>query len=204
MRQIEHAIERFLFNSRWLLAPFYIGLVFALVLLLFHFIMEFVAFRVRASGMPSEREVILGILGLIDLSFTGNLVLIVIFSGYENFVSKINIDVDEHDRPDWMTKVDFGGLKQKADDIDRGDLGGGIAQGIHEYREVRSDAARLARRHPCGVPAVLACGRALGPLERADETSVRTRQEAPSTKISAVRALPPGQTLLTMTSVNRA
>ena len=36
-----------------------------------------------------------------------------IFSGYENFVSKINVDVDEHDRPDWMTKVDFGGLKQK-------------------------------------------------------------------------------------------
>ena len=112
MTRIEHAVERFLFNSRWLLAPFYIGLVFALVLLLFHFIMEFAHF---ASGIRNagEREVILGILGLIDLSFTGNLILIVIFSGYENFVSKINIDVDEHDRPDWMTKVDFGGLKQK-------------------------------------------------------------------------------------------
>jgi uncharacterized protein (TIGR00645 family) len=107
---IENYLERFLFSSRWLLAPFYLGLVFAIVLLLYHFIVEFIHF---ASVIPhaSEREVILGILGLIDLSFTGNLVLIVIFSGYENFVSKIN--VAEHDRPDWMTKVDFGGLKQK-------------------------------------------------------------------------------------------
>jgi uncharacterized protein (TIGR00645 family) len=110
MSRLENAIERFLFNSRWLLAPFYIGLVFALALLLIHFVMEFVHF---ASGIAyaTERDVILGILGLIDLSFTGNLILIVIFSGYENFVSKIN--VQDHDRPDWMTKVDFGGLKQK-------------------------------------------------------------------------------------------
>jgi uncharacterized protein (TIGR00645 family) len=55
--------------------------------------------------------VILGILALIDLSFTANLVLIVIFSGYENFVSKMEIET--HDRPEWMAKVDFGGLKQK-------------------------------------------------------------------------------------------
>ena len=52
MFNIENAIERFLFNSRWLLAPFYIGLVFALVLLLFHFIMEFVHF---ASGITRSR-----------------------------------------------------------------------------------------------------------------------------------------------------
>jgi uncharacterized protein (TIGR00645 family) len=110
MFNIENAIERFLFNSRWLLAPFYIGLVFALALLLFHFVVEFIHF---ASIIPNatERDVILGVLSLIDLSFTGNLILIVIFSGYENFVSKIN--VSDHDRPDWMTKVDFGGLKQK-------------------------------------------------------------------------------------------
>jgi len=51
------------------------------------------------------------VLALIDITFTANLVLIVIFSGYENFVSKI--EAGDHDRPDWMTKVDFGGLKQK-------------------------------------------------------------------------------------------
>jgi uncharacterized protein (TIGR00645 family) len=107
---IENHIERFLFNSRWLLAPFYIGLVFALALLLFHFLKEFVHFAFIIPS-ASERDVILGVLGMIDMAFTGNLILIVIFSGYENFVSKIN--VAEHDRPDWMTKVDFGGLKQK-------------------------------------------------------------------------------------------
>jgi uncharacterized protein (TIGR00645 family) len=48
---------------------------------------------------------------LVDVAFTANLVLIVIFSGYENFVSKF--DAGMHDRPDWMTKVDFSGLKQK-------------------------------------------------------------------------------------------
>ncbi len=110
MFNLESAIERFLFMSRWLLAPFYIGLVFALALLLYHFVVEFIHF---ATVIPhaTERDVILGVLSLIDLSFTGNLILIVIFSGYENFVSKIN--VSDHDRPDWMTKVDFGGLKQK-------------------------------------------------------------------------------------------
>jgi uncharacterized protein (TIGR00645 family) len=106
----ENHLERFLFNSRWLLAPFYVGLVFGLALLLYHFVVEFIHF---ATIIPqaTERDVILGLLSLIDLSFTGNLVVIVIFSGYENFVSKIN--VSDHDRPEWMTKVDFGGLKQK-------------------------------------------------------------------------------------------
>ena len=59
-----------------------------------------------------ESDIILGVLSLIDVSLTGNLILIVVFSGYENFVSKI--DPGGHpDWPDWMTKVDFAGLKQK-------------------------------------------------------------------------------------------
>ena len=106
----ERLLETVLFSSRWLLAPFYIGLVLALALLLYHFIVEFVHFAAMIPN-ANERDVILGVLSLIDLSFVGNLILIVIFSGYENFVSRI--DIEEHDRPDWMTKVDFGGLKQK-------------------------------------------------------------------------------------------
>ena len=51
-------------------------------------------------------------LSLIDVSLIGNLILIVVFSGYENFVSKIDPG-DHPDWPDWMTKVDFAGLKQK-------------------------------------------------------------------------------------------
>ena len=110
MRRLEVTIETILFQSRWILAPFYLGLAFCLLLLFVHFARQLFAFVVNIH-VAGEADVILGVLGLIDLAFTGNLVLIVIFSGYENFVSRI--DTGERDRPDWMTKVDFGGLKQK-------------------------------------------------------------------------------------------
>jgi uncharacterized protein (TIGR00645 family) len=109
-KPVEKAIEQFLFNSRWLMAPFYVGLVLALALLLYHFLAQLIGFAGHIVGMQ-EHEVILGILGLIDLSFTGNLILIVIFSGYENFVSRIDVVTPDH--PVWMTKIDFTGLKQK-------------------------------------------------------------------------------------------
>jgi uncharacterized protein (TIGR00645 family) len=107
---LERGLEYVIFQSRWLMAPFYIGLICALLLLFCHFLVEFWHFASGLFGME-EPQVILAILGLIDLSFAGNLILIVIFSGYENFVSRI--DVDTNDRPAWMAKIDFGGLKQK-------------------------------------------------------------------------------------------
>jgi uncharacterized protein (TIGR00645 family) len=110
MRRIENILEGTLFQSRWLLAPFYIGLVIGLFGLLIHFIRQLVEFILHLPR-ATESDVILGILALIDVVLVGNLVLIVIFSGYENFVSRF--DVDSHDRPEWMTKVDFGGLKMK-------------------------------------------------------------------------------------------
>jgi len=110
MPNIERVIETILFQSRWTLAPFYLGLAFCLLLMLFHFGRELIHFVAKIPG-ATESDVILGVLALIDITFTANLVLIVIFSGYENFVSKF--EQGDHDRPDWMTKVDFGGLKQK-------------------------------------------------------------------------------------------
>jgi uncharacterized protein (TIGR00645 family) len=110
MRKIELFIEAVIFQSRWILAPFYLGLAFSLLLLLYHFLVQLAHFVVKVP-VASESDVILGVLGLIDIAFTGNLIVIVIFSGFENFVSRI--EASEHDRPDWMTKVDFGGLKQK-------------------------------------------------------------------------------------------
>nr|WP_247026619.1 TIGR00645 family protein [Ancylobacter crimeensis] len=108
---MEKLIERFIFISRWLMAPFYVGLVIALVVLVFKFGVELFHFVTHAMG-SSETDIILGILALIDLTFTGSLVIIVIFSGYENFVSRI--DTAGHSEwPEWMTKVDFAGLKQK-------------------------------------------------------------------------------------------
>ena len=108
---IERGLEALLFNSRWLMAPFYLGLVVSLAVLLLKFLMLLWEFILHAPG-AKESDIILGVLSLIDVSLTGNLILIVVFSGYENFVSKI--DPGGHpDWPEWMTKVDFAGLKQK-------------------------------------------------------------------------------------------
>jgi uncharacterized protein (TIGR00645 family) len=110
MRRLEFLLETALFSSRWILAPFYVGLVLSLLLLLYHFVFQLVGFVGRIHG-AEEADVILGVLSLVDMVLVGNLILIVIFSGYENFVSRF--EVETHDRPEWMAKVDFGGLKQK-------------------------------------------------------------------------------------------
>ncbi len=111
MKKIEHGLETIMFNSRWLLAPFYIGLVTSIVILLVKFVQEF--WHIAGHMFEaSESEVILGILTLVDMSLVANLLLIIIFSGYENFVSKIDTAAHE-DRPEWMGKVDFSGLKVK-------------------------------------------------------------------------------------------
>jgi uncharacterized protein (TIGR00645 family) len=114
---IERALERGLFASRWLMAPFYVGLVGALLALLWVFGVELVhgagaIFHPDAAHPFGAEQAILLALSLIDLSLAGNLVLIVIFSGYENFISKIDTATVE-DRPDWMGTVDFSGLKLK-------------------------------------------------------------------------------------------
>jgi uncharacterized protein (TIGR00645 family) len=108
---LEKILESLLFNSRWLLAPFYVGLVVSLVMLLVAFIGD-LAHLVPNLLQASPEDIILGVLTLIDLSLAGNLVVIVMFSGYENFVSKIDTGLSE-DRPSWMGTLDFSGLKMK-------------------------------------------------------------------------------------------
>jgi uncharacterized protein (TIGR00645 family) len=110
---IERGLERFLFASRWLLAPFFIALVLALAVLLLKAAQETTHFVLHAF-QATESEVILGVLTLVDLTLTGSLIVIVIviFSGYENFVSRID-ESGEQDRPGWMGKIDFTGLKLK-------------------------------------------------------------------------------------------
>ncbi|MBF0248673.1 MAG: TIGR00645 family protein [Alphaproteobacteria bacterium] len=108
---IERYLERLIFASRWIMAPFYLGLVVSLAMLLVKFMQELLHVAPMVFTM-SETAVILTILSLIDLSLAGNLLLMVIFAGYENFVSKIDTG-DHEDRPDWMGKVDFSGLKLK-------------------------------------------------------------------------------------------
>jgi len=110
---LEKFVETLLFRSRWILAPFYLGLIAALIVLLFMFGKKFVFVLIPSVYSGSSTDLILSILGLIDIVLIANLLLIIIFSGYENFVSKIDMVKDHVDRPEWMGKVDFAGLKIK-------------------------------------------------------------------------------------------
>jgi len=109
---VEHGGERFLFASRWLLAPLYVGMVVAVVAVGIKFFQELWHLVTHIVGFTGD-EVIGSILALIDLALLANLVLIVIFAGYENFVSKIAAARNSEDRPRWMGHVDFSGLKMK-------------------------------------------------------------------------------------------
>lgn len=108
---VEVWLERGLFRARWLMAPFYVGLVVALVVLLIAFVTK-LAHALPGALRMDDAEAIMLTLSLIDMSLAGNLILIVIFAGYENFVSKLDTAGHE-DRPDWMGRVDFSGLKMK-------------------------------------------------------------------------------------------
>lgn len=108
---MERLIERSLFASRWMMAPMYLGLAAALLILVWVFVVELWRFALMIPVMTVD-DAVLGVLALIDLSLAANLMMIVIFSGYENFVSRM--DFDGHvDRPEWQGEVDFSGLKLK-------------------------------------------------------------------------------------------
>jgi len=108
---LERLIESIVFYSRWLLAPMFVGLALGLVFLVVSFVSEFVHF-VSTDGMFNSKDTALFILELIDLTLIGSLVAMVAIAGYEKFVSKIDFKSDL-ERPEWMGKVDFAGLKLK-------------------------------------------------------------------------------------------
>jgi len=142
MRGIERGIKFIVVNSRWILAPFYLGLALSRLVLLYKFVMRFFE-MVKNIPSASEADVIVDVLGLVDVALIGGLVLIVIFSGYENFVSRLDPEGGASGWPEWMTKVDFSGVKEKL-------LGSIVAiTAIHVletfmYLEKQPDTARLA------------------------------------------------------------
>jgi len=111
MRRLENALESMIFTSRWLLAPFFTGLIIAIIALMIKFFKELYQLVVNALT-GSGGDMIISILTLVDVSLIASLLLIMTFSGYENFVSKIGIG-DHEDRPAWMGKVGFSDLKLK-------------------------------------------------------------------------------------------
>ncbi|HMK69943.1 MAG TPA: YqhA family protein [Xanthobacteraceae bacterium] len=111
MRRSERGFEAAIFLSRWLIAPFLVGLFCSLVLLLYRFVVDFYALALQLPRLPWH-DLAVGVLNLIDVSLVANLILIVIFSAYDNFIRKI----DPADHPDWpagLIVVDYGALKQK-------------------------------------------------------------------------------------------
>ena len=111
-KQVETFIETLIFRSRWLLAPLYIGLVLTLVLLLVKFCEKFVFLSSQLVGL-SHTALIADILSLVDIVLIANLIIMIIFSGYENFVSKLDMIAGDNkiDHPEWMGKVSFSDIK---------------------------------------------------------------------------------------------
>ena len=111
MKSFVDVLERFIFWSRWLQAPLYLGLIAAQGVYVYQFMHELTILVTRA-GSPSENEVMLLVLGLIDVVMIANLLIMVIIGGYETFVSRLDLD-DHPDQPEWLSHVNAGVLKVK-------------------------------------------------------------------------------------------
>jgi uncharacterized protein (TIGR00645 family) len=111
MQQVERAFQAAIFFSRWLLAPFLVGLVFCLLLLIYRFFGDFYQLAVTLPTL-TWHDLIVGVLNMIDIVLTANLVLIVIFSGYENFLRKFTAE-EQANWPEGVTAIDFTALKQR-------------------------------------------------------------------------------------------
>ena len=109
---LEKNLEKGLFASRWFIAPVYIILAISLGIITLKVIQEFIHVVPEMFSMTG-REVMLFVLHVVDLALVGNLILMIIFAGYENFVSKISAAENSEDKPSWMGKVDFSDLKLK-------------------------------------------------------------------------------------------
>ena len=109
--KIGYSLERLMYASRWILAPIYIGMSLALLALFIKFFQElyhFIPFILELD----ESQLVLKLLSLIDLTLVGNLIVIVMFSGYENFVSRMEIG-EATEKLDWLGTHDYGSLKMK-------------------------------------------------------------------------------------------
>ena len=111
MRRVGHFVEAIIFNSRWLIAPFLLGLVAGLAALVLKFLIKLYEFVIHIPQAPPA-DVIVGILTLVDLTLVASLIVLVICSIYDNFIT----DIDPAKHPEWpegLVKIGFSGLKQK-------------------------------------------------------------------------------------------
>ena len=108
---MERFIENAMYASRWILAPIYFGLSLGLLALALKFFQE--VFHVIPNVFAlTESDLILVILSLIDMALVGGLLVMVMISGYENFVSQLDID-DHKEKLSWLGTMDSTSLKMK-------------------------------------------------------------------------------------------
>lgn len=109
--EVERNVEKVLFASRWLLCPLYLGLAIVLVVLGVHFFVELWDLAAGALS-ATDKDIIVGALSLVDLTLVAGLVIMVMLSGYENFVSKLDLAHAQANIA-WLGKLDAGTLKLK-------------------------------------------------------------------------------------------
>jgi len=109
--KVELVLEKFIFSSRWILVPFILGLIVGMLVMLIKFFKELWLLTQGVLGII-QHDTVISILTLVDTALIAVLLLIIVFSSYENFVSKLSIGEHE-DKPAWMGKVSFSDLKMK-------------------------------------------------------------------------------------------
>lgn len=111
MLNLGRVLKSMIFASRWLQAPLYFGLIVAQAVYVYLFMVE-LSHLIHKIGSLSENDIMLIVLGLIDVVMIANLLIMVIVGGYETFVSRLNLE--EHpDQPEWLSHVNAGVLKVK-------------------------------------------------------------------------------------------
>ena len=111
MPRFHRTLGNMIFFSRWLQAPLYFGLIVAQCVYVFHFLIELWHLIGKATKI-GETEIMLTVLGLIDVVMIANLLIMVIVGGYETFVSRLNLQTHP-DQPEWLSHVNAGVLKVK-------------------------------------------------------------------------------------------
>jgi uncharacterized protein (TIGR00645 family) len=109
--RLEHALEYFIFASRWIQAPIYVALIFAAIAYAWKSVQELIHL-LQGFATATESSIMLGILSLVDISMVANLVNMVVVGGYVTFVSRIDFG-DNGDRPDWLDHINANTLKVK-------------------------------------------------------------------------------------------
>ena len=109
---MESLFEKLFYSARWILAPLFLGLSLALLALALKFFQEVWHVLPHVFEL-SESDLILSLLSMVDMGLVGGLIVMVMYSSYENFVSRLDLDEKDSERLGWLGKMDAGSLKNK-------------------------------------------------------------------------------------------